>query len=70
MTYVILFAVALAVSYVLMPMLARLGVRADLMDQPGGRKIHSAAIPRLGGVGVALSLILTLGAAWSTTSGG
>jgi UDP-GlcNAc:undecaprenyl-phosphate GlcNAc-1-phosphate transferase len=62
-TYVILFAVALAVSYVLMPMLARLGVRADLMDQPGGRKIHSAAIPRLGGVGVALSLILTLGAA-------
>ena len=54
-------------------MLARLGERAKLMDQPSERKIHVRAIPRLGGVGVGLSLTATLGIAvvidahgWST----
>jgi UDP-GlcNAc:undecaprenyl-phosphate GlcNAc-1-phosphate transferase len=71
--YAALFAVALGCSLVLMPMLARLGERAKLMDQPGERKVHVRAIPRLGGVGVGLSLTATLGIAvvidaqgWST----
>jgi len=61
--YQLLFVVALGVSFVLMPMLARLGARAKLMDHPSERKVHHQAIPRLGGVGVALSLVVTLGLA-------
>jgi UDP-GlcNAc:undecaprenyl-phosphate GlcNAc-1-phosphate transferase len=61
--YLVLFGVALGGSLVLMPMLARLGERARLMDEPGARKLHSRAIPRIGGVGVALSLVVTLGVA-------
>lgn len=63
MIYAALFVVALAGALALMPMLARLGTRARLMDQPGKRKVHLQAIPRLGGVGVALSLTATLGMA-------
>jgi UDP-GlcNAc:undecaprenyl-phosphate GlcNAc-1-phosphate transferase len=61
--YAILFAVALSASFVLMPMLERLGKRARMMDQPGDRKVHTLPIPRLGGAGVALSLVATLGVA-------
>ncbi|MEQ1759692.1 MAG: MraY family glycosyltransferase [Vicinamibacterales bacterium] len=73
--YAILFAAALSTAYVLMPMLERLGKRAKLMDQPDDRKVHVLPTPRLGGVGVALSLVATFGVAvvinaheWTTPS--
>lgn len=59
--YAGLFSIALGAAYVVMPMLVRLGERAQLMDDPDGRKVHVRAIPRLGGVGIGLALVLTLG---------
>ena len=61
MIFALLFAVALVASYIVMPKLVGLGVRAQLMDEPGERKQHAHAIPRLGGVGVSLALTLALG---------
>lgn len=63
MIYQLLFILALTSSYIVMPKLVRLGIRAQLMDTPGARKLHPHAIPRLGGVGIALALTLTLGIA-------
>jgi UDP-GlcNAc:undecaprenyl-phosphate GlcNAc-1-phosphate transferase len=59
------FLVALAGALVLTPLVRRAAVDAELLDEPGGRKIHVRAIPRLGGaamlvafgVGVAVSLL-------------
>ena len=43
------FAVAAAATLLLTPFIRSAAVDADLLDQPGGRKIHVRAIPRLGG---------------------
>jgi UDP-GlcNAc:undecaprenyl-phosphate GlcNAc-1-phosphate transferase len=61
-TYLVLFVIALGSSHLVMPMLARLSQRAKILDQPGERKIHVEAISRLGGAGVALALVIALGA--------
>ncbi len=46
---------AAIVSYALTPMARRLAVRIGAIDQPGPRKIHSVATPRLGGLAVLIS---------------
>lgn len=61
--FTLLFATAAVSSAVLNPMLMRVGHRVGILDQPGGRKLHVAPIPRLGGVAVALALTLALGVA-------
>jgi UDP-GlcNAc:undecaprenyl-phosphate GlcNAc-1-phosphate transferase len=48
----LLMAVAAAVTLAVTPMVRRFSVRASLMDQPGARKVHTTAVPRLGGVGI------------------
>ena len=61
--YIGLFATALLASLTVMPMIARLAIGAGVVDTPDERKVHHSTIPRLGGVGVALSLAFTLGVA-------
>lgn len=61
--YIVLFATALVVALAVMPMLTRLAIGAALLDMPDERKVHASAIPRLGGVGVAISLVVALGMA-------
>ena len=41
-------------------MVRHLALRLGLMDNPGGRKIHIIAVPRLGGVSLCLSMCLSL----------
>ncbi len=64
--YVILStAIGTCLTAIAMPFLLRLCRKKGFLDMPGGRKVHSNAIPRLGGilflpvmiVGVALSLL-------------
>ncbi len=59
--YALLFVVAAATSALLSPVLARVGLRVGIVDEPGERKIHLTPMPRLGGVAVALALALALG---------
>jgi UDP-GlcNAc:undecaprenyl-phosphate GlcNAc-1-phosphate transferase len=40
-----------------------MGHRIGVVDHPGGRKVHAAPIPRLGGVALALALTVALGVA-------
>jgi UDP-GlcNAc:undecaprenyl-phosphate GlcNAc-1-phosphate transferase len=65
----LLLAVACVIALLVTPVVRRLSVRADLVDEPGARKVHTTAVPRLGGVGImagfAGALILeTAGEAW------
>ncbi len=62
MIYALVFVAALATAALLTPLLMRTAVRVNILDQPGGRKTHTSAVPRLGGVAVALGLAVALGA--------
>jgi UDP-GlcNAc:undecaprenyl-phosphate GlcNAc-1-phosphate transferase len=48
----LLLVVALGVTFAVTPVVRRLSIRASLVDEPGGRKVHTTAVPRLGGVGI------------------
>jgi UDP-GlcNAc:undecaprenyl-phosphate GlcNAc-1-phosphate transferase len=48
----LLAAVAIAVTLAVTPVVRRISVAAKLVDRPGGRKVHTTAVPRLGGIGI------------------
>ena len=43
----------------LLPVAARVAVKVGAIDHPGGRRTHSSAVPRLGGVAVVGAAVLT-----------
>jgi len=49
------FAAALVVGLIVTPIVREFAHRRDLLDQPGGRKVHRVPIPRLGGVAMAIA---------------
>jgi UDP-GlcNAc:undecaprenyl-phosphate GlcNAc-1-phosphate transferase len=52
------FVVALSITAALIPALARLAPSIGLTDAPGPRKVHSAPIPRVGGLAMAIGLFI------------
>lgn len=50
--YLSTFLIALGVTLFATPIIQKTAVRIGAVDQPNERKIHSTAIPRLGGVGI------------------
>lgn len=57
------FLIALAVSWWLTPEIRSRALKLGLVDKPGDeRRIHTVAVPRLGGVGIYMSFILTMAA--------
>jgi UDP-GlcNAc:undecaprenyl-phosphate GlcNAc-1-phosphate transferase len=60
-TYFALFLIATFSALVITPVIRRLCQRFKLLDVPAdGRRVHTSAIPRLGGVAIYLSLLLAL----------
>ncbi len=60
-TYFALFLIATFSALVITPLIRRLCERFKLLDVPAdGRRVHTNAIPRLGGVAIYLSLMLAL----------
>jgi UDP-GlcNAc:undecaprenyl-phosphate GlcNAc-1-phosphate transferase len=57
------FAAALVVALVVTPLVRDLAHRLNLLDQPGGRKVHEIAIPRLGGIAMAIAFGVAIGLA-------
>jgi UDP-GlcNAc:undecaprenyl-phosphate/decaprenyl-phosphate GlcNAc-1-phosphate transferase len=49
------FAVALVVGLVVTPIVRTAAHRLELLDMPGGRKVHQIPVPRLGGVAMAIA---------------
>ena len=55
------FLIALAVSWWLTPEIRQRALKLGLVDKPrDARRIHPVAVPRLGGVGIYMSFILTI----------
>lgn len=51
-------AAAFALAAGLVPLLLPLARRLGLVDHPGGRKVHDGAVPVVGGVAIALAMIV------------
>jgi UDP-GlcNAc:undecaprenyl-phosphate/decaprenyl-phosphate GlcNAc-1-phosphate transferase len=58
MHYVMPFVLAMVVTMAGLPLLVRLATRWLIVDQPGARKVHSVAIPRVGGVAMAVGVFI------------
>ena len=56
--------VAAALSFGLTPLVRYVARWVGAVDQPGERKIHAVPIPRLGGVSVVVSALLTVLIVW------
>lgn len=54
------FVAALFASILLMPLLIRLAAPWGFVDIPDARKVHQTAVPRIGGIVIAISAIITL----------
>jgi UDP-GlcNAc:undecaprenyl-phosphate/decaprenyl-phosphate GlcNAc-1-phosphate transferase len=55
------FAVAVTTALIATPIVRGLSIRLELLDEPGGRKIHDAPIPRLGGIAMVVAFLAALG---------
>ncbi len=64
MHYLLSFILAMVVTMAGLPLLVRLAGRWNILDLPGGRKVHTTPTPRVGGLamacGVAAAALLTM----------
>jgi UDP-GlcNAc:undecaprenyl-phosphate/decaprenyl-phosphate GlcNAc-1-phosphate transferase len=58
MRYIMPFILAMVVATAWLPLLAKLAGKWGIVDHPGGRKVHSAPIPRIGGIAMALGVFV------------
>lgn len=58
MVYLFAFFAALVVSMAIIPLMMRLAPHVGMLDQPDVRKVHTAPIPRAGGVGIVLGALI------------
>ncbi|MEM0951506.1 MAG: MraY family glycosyltransferase [Cyanobacteria bacterium P01_H01_bin.74] len=54
------FFIALFFTLLFMPAVWKLAIQKGYYDKPGGRKIHTHPIPRLGGIAMALGMAISL----------
>ena len=60
-SYVILFSISVVFSFVLTPFVRRWAIKWGAIDLPdNGRRIHRQPTPRLGGIAIYISFLLTL----------
>ena len=58
MLYFAVFIVALVMTMALIPPLIQFASQLKLVDMPGDRKVHMTSVPRIGGIGMVLSILI------------
>jgi UDP-GlcNAc:undecaprenyl-phosphate/decaprenyl-phosphate GlcNAc-1-phosphate transferase len=58
MRYLVPFIVAMVGAMAWLPVLAKVADKWGILDRPGIRKVHSSPIPRIGGIAMALGVLL------------
>jgi UDP-GlcNAc:undecaprenyl-phosphate GlcNAc-1-phosphate transferase len=58
--YIIVFLIALLVSYFITPLIARLATTLKIVDRPARNKFHKKTTPRLGGVAIFIAYFVSL----------
>ncbi len=56
----IIFLVAISLTMILIPLLIQVAPEIGMLDQPGERKVHHHAIPRVGGIAIFIGCISPL----------
>lgn len=64
----IAFVVALVGTLIATPLVRDAAERRDLLDEPGGRKIHDRAVPRLGGAAMLIAFFLATAGGFAADS--
>lgn len=60
MVSLMVWLIAFLATYFAIPLIRRLALRLDVLDYPGGRKIHKDVTPLWGGLGIYTGLIIAL----------
>ncbi len=60
MTYTFAFLFALAASVLISPRLITVAKSLQIYDSPNSRKVHTTLVPRIGGIAIALSVVIAL----------
>ena len=68
MLIIISVLVAILVTFILLPIIIKVSKSIDLLDIPDRRKVHSVSVPSLGGIGIFVGFILSVGIALSFTA--
>jgi UDP-GlcNAc:undecaprenyl-phosphate GlcNAc-1-phosphate transferase len=63
--HVAAFVISLVVVLITTPIVRRIGLKSGRVDLPGGRKVHSQPMVRLGGVSIFLGTFTALVLAWA-----
>jgi len=58
MQYIVPFIVAMVLAMAWLPLLAKFAAKWGILDQPDVRKVHAAPIPRIGGLAMALAVLV------------
>lgn len=58
--YLVVFLIALGISYFVTPIIARLARTFKILDKPAKNKLHKKPIPRLGGLAIFIAYFLSL----------
>lgn len=59
MLFVMPFLLAMVVTMAWLPVFGRFAAKWQIVDQPGARKVHSMPIPRIGGVAMAIGVLVS-----------
>jgi UDP-GlcNAc:undecaprenyl-phosphate GlcNAc-1-phosphate transferase len=63
--FIIVFAVAAGVSFLLTPVVRHMAARLGAVDVPNDRKVHSEPTPTMGGVAMYIAFVAALATAWA-----
>jgi UDP-GlcNAc:undecaprenyl-phosphate GlcNAc-1-phosphate transferase len=58
MQYVMPFLLAMVITMAWVPVFGRFATKWGIVDKPGTRKVHAAAIPRVGGLAMAMGVLI------------
>src|SRR5271165_6531320 len=58
MLFVMPFLLAMVVTMVWLPVFGRVATKWRIIDHPGERKVHATPIPRIGGVAMAIGVLI------------
>jgi UDP-GlcNAc:undecaprenyl-phosphate GlcNAc-1-phosphate transferase len=64
--YVLVFAIAIGVTFATTPLLRHLALRFGLVAMPSDRAVHAEPIPYLGGTAMLLGFLASMGVAWGS----
>jgi UDP-GlcNAc:undecaprenyl-phosphate/decaprenyl-phosphate GlcNAc-1-phosphate transferase len=63
--YLVLLSTPCLVALIITPLLRQTAIKSNALDYPGELKIHKNALPRLGGIAIAISFFFSVGVGYS-----